>query len=29
VLTGQLIPRIKHYHYLGTVGLVLVIVVSI
>src|SRR6266550_4688756 len=21
VLTGQLIPRIKHYHYLGTVGL--------
>ena len=26
VLTGQLIPRIKHYHYLGTVGLVLVIV---
>ena len=26
VLTGQLIPRIKHYHYLGTVGLVLVMV---
>ena len=26
VLTGQLIPRIKHYHYLGTVGLGLVMV---
>jgi EmrB/QacA subfamily drug resistance transporter len=26
VLTGQLIPRIKHYHYLGTIGLVLVMV---
>src|SRR5437773_2286029 len=24
VLTGQLIPRIKHYHYLGTIGLALV-----
>ena len=26
VLTGQLIPRIKHYHYLGTIGLALVMV---
>jgi EmrB/QacA subfamily drug resistance transporter len=26
VLTGQLIPRIKRYHYLGTAGLVLVMV---
>ncbi len=24
VLTGNLIPRIKHYHYLGTIGIVLV-----
>src|SRR2546428_5344454 len=24
VLSGNLIPRIKHYHYLGTIGLVLV-----
>ncbi len=24
ILTGQLIPRIKHYHYLGTIGLALV-----
>src|ERR671937_257160 len=24
VITGQLIPRIKHYHYLGTIGLALV-----
>jgi EmrB/QacA subfamily drug resistance transporter len=24
VITGQLIPRIKHYHYLGTIGLGLV-----
>jgi len=28
VLTGQLIPRIKHYHYLGTIGLGLVIIYS-
>src|SRR6266516_4060627 len=26
VLTGQLIPRIKHYHYLGTIGLGLVVI---
>src|SRR6266513_809530 len=26
VLTGQLIPRIKHYHYLGTIGLGLVMI---
>ena len=26
VITGQLIPRIKHYHYLGTIGLALVMV---
>ena len=26
VLAGQLIPRIKHYHYLGTVGLALMMV---
>src|SRR6184192_1698540 len=24
VVTGNLIPRIKHYHYLGTIGIVLV-----
>jgi EmrB/QacA subfamily drug resistance transporter len=26
VLTGQLIPRIKHYHYLGTIGIALMMV---
>src|SRR3981081_242982 len=26
VLTGQLIPRIKHYHYLGTIGIGLMMV---
>src|SRR5438876_12458890 len=26
VLTGQLIPRIKHYHYLGTIGVALMMV---
>jgi EmrB/QacA subfamily drug resistance transporter len=26
VLTGQLIPRIKHYHYLGTIGVGLMMV---
>ena len=26
VLTGQLIPRIKHYHYLGTIGITLMMV---
>jgi EmrB/QacA subfamily drug resistance transporter len=26
VLTGQLIPRIKHYHYLGTIGLAVMMV---
>src|SRR5207302_4782901 len=26
VLTGQLIPRIKHYHYIGTIGLGLVMI---
>ena len=26
VLSGQLIPRIKHYHYLGTIGVVLMMV---
>jgi hypothetical protein len=26
VLTGQLIPRLKHYHYLGTIGLGLVMI---
>jgi len=26
VLSGQLIPRIKHYHYLGTVGVALMMV---
>src|SRR6266446_507734 len=26
ILSGQLIPRIKHYHYLGTIGLGLVVI---
>ena len=26
VLTGQLIPRIKHYHYLGTIGIALMMI---
>jgi EmrB/QacA subfamily drug resistance transporter len=26
VLTGQLIPRIKHYHYLGTIGIAVMMV---
>jgi EmrB/QacA subfamily drug resistance transporter len=26
VLTGQLIPRIKHYHYLGTIGIAMMMV---
>ncbi len=26
VLSGQLIPRIKHYHYLGTIGIVLMMI---
>src|SRR3989441_2841982 len=26
ILTGQLIPRIKHYHYLGTIGIALMMV---
>src|SRR5205823_852741 len=26
ILSGQLIPRIKHYHYLGTIGIVLMMI---
>jgi EmrB/QacA subfamily drug resistance transporter len=26
ILSGQLIPRIKHYHYLGTIGVVLMMI---
>src|SRR5260370_34232642 len=26
ILSGQLIPRIKRYHYLGTIGIVLMLI---